>query len=76
MAIDACVQRRPPAAKLSKEDEAVDRLAQLVSEVGTGTEAVDSLAQLVRSDKITEAHLQLVSLVGEIYQTLAKCLPE
>lgn len=30
VAIDACVQRRPPAAKLEHEDEAVDRLAQLV----------------------------------------------
>lgn len=30
VAIDACVQRRPPAAKLSQEDEAVDRVAQLV----------------------------------------------
>ncbi len=28
--IDACVQRRPPAAKLDREDDAVDRLAQLV----------------------------------------------
>jgi len=34
VAIDACVQRRPPAAKLEHEDEAVDRLAQLVSAVG------------------------------------------
>lgn len=30
VAIDSCVQRRPPAARLSREDAAVDRLAQLV----------------------------------------------
>eukprot|EP00955_Chlamydomonas_euryale_P000566 6313-Chlamydomonas_euryale.AAC.1 len=30
VAIDSCVQRRPPAARLSREDAAVDRLAQLL----------------------------------------------
>ncbi|KAG1666974.1 hypothetical protein FOA52_004257 [Chlamydomonas sp. UWO 241] len=30
VAIDSCVQRRPPAARLSREDTAVDRLAQLL----------------------------------------------
>lgn len=40
VAIDSCVQRRPPAARLSHEDAAVDRLAQLV---GTTSFAVASV---------------------------------
>ena len=53
IAIDSCVPRKPPAAKVTKEDEAVQRMAELViHDMGV---AEGLLGQAVEGSAVTEA---------------------
>ncbi|GFH13307.1 uncharacterized protein HaLaN_09163, partial [Haematococcus lacustris] len=63
VAIDACVQRRPPAAKLDREDEAVDRLAQLVlTDPGEGV-----VAALLRDQLLSGGPGGALALLADLH---------